>query len=315
MNYSDDDIMQAYYKEIGDVYDKNDNNYNIQYCEENREKLIEVNLKAVISIAKKYRGLGLSMEDLIGAGNMGLCVAFDKFKNNNTSLKDAIKEHIEEFGDDISYEMLNNIFCEYYSYGKIMDRFASKFKSGRCYNKREVLKWIDKNVKSPKFNSVANMWIRAYIINALNTQSRLIRKSISDIKKEAEEGKETYVNLDEPVGDNETPLGDLINIGDEEVLKIDIEQAHHEFSRVISMLFDGLRARERRIVCYRFGLGIPRPLKPNEIAEREGISIARVSQILQTAIDQMKKNYREKYYDKINPEELYDLIEGCGNYI
>ena len=45
---------QQYFKEINDIYVKNNHNYDIEYCPENRDKLIEMNLKSVISIAKKY---------------------------------------------------------------------------------------------------------------------------------------------------------------------------------------------------------------------------------------------------------------------
>jgi RNA polymerase primary sigma factor len=44
-----------------------------------RKRLIEKNLKLVVSIAKKSRGLGLSFEDLIQEGNIGLMKAVDKF--------------------------------------------------------------------------------------------------------------------------------------------------------------------------------------------------------------------------------------------
>ena len=60
---------QQYFKEINDIYNKHNNDYNIEYCPENRDKLIEMNLKAVISIAKKYQGLGLTLQELISAGN------------------------------------------------------------------------------------------------------------------------------------------------------------------------------------------------------------------------------------------------------
>src|SRR5918994_2644222 len=44
-----------------------------------RKRLIEKNLKLVVSIAKKSRGRGLSFEDLIQEGNLGLMKAVEKF--------------------------------------------------------------------------------------------------------------------------------------------------------------------------------------------------------------------------------------------
>src|SRR5918911_254744 len=44
-----------------------------------RQRLVEKNLRLVISVAKKYRGMGLPFEDLIQEGNIGLMKAVEKF--------------------------------------------------------------------------------------------------------------------------------------------------------------------------------------------------------------------------------------------
>jgi len=44
-----------------------------------RQKLIERNLRLVVSVAKRYRGCGLPFEDLIQEGNIGLMKAVEKF--------------------------------------------------------------------------------------------------------------------------------------------------------------------------------------------------------------------------------------------
>jgi RNA polymerase primary sigma factor len=45
-----------------------------------RQRLIEKNLRLVVSVAKRYRGMGLPFEDLIQEGNIGLMTAVDKFE-------------------------------------------------------------------------------------------------------------------------------------------------------------------------------------------------------------------------------------------
>ena len=45
-----------------------------------REKLINANLRMVVHIAKQYQGRGLSLQDLLQEGSMGLMKSVEKFK-------------------------------------------------------------------------------------------------------------------------------------------------------------------------------------------------------------------------------------------
>jgi RNA polymerase primary sigma factor len=47
--------------------------------EQARKRLVEKNLRLVVTVAKKYRGMGLPFEDLIQEGNIGLIKAVDKY--------------------------------------------------------------------------------------------------------------------------------------------------------------------------------------------------------------------------------------------
>lgn len=76
----------AYFNEINETKPlTKEEEYNLwkKYKENNdidaRNKLVSSNLKFVATIAKKYQGMGLSYNELIAEGNLGLIKALDKF--------------------------------------------------------------------------------------------------------------------------------------------------------------------------------------------------------------------------------------------
>ena len=80
-----DDSIRLYLKEIGNI-PLITAEREVAYaklieigCDESKQKLIEANLRLVVSIAKKYVGRGMNFLDLIQEGNVGLIRAVEKF--------------------------------------------------------------------------------------------------------------------------------------------------------------------------------------------------------------------------------------------
>ena len=302
---------QQYFKEINDIYNKHNNNYNIEYCPENREKLIEMNLKTVISIAKKYQGLGLSLEELISAGNLGLVIAWDKFDPNRSKLKDQVMVAIEPLPEEFSYEELISAVHTYMDYGDVKKKFTDKFQPHNTYTKKELLKWVNSNICNAKFNSIATMWIRAYILIEIDNNSRIVKKPKSEIYKDRETygayKKEVTLDIDAPVSsDSDTVFGDLLKMEDEAYSDLDVSEAYDIYKSNLIKLLDGVKPRDRAIFLKKFGIGLPRPMLPKEIADQEGLSIARISQIFQTVIEQVQQN-QVKY--NIDPDILFEAVK------
>lgn len=304
--------VQHYFKEINSVYNKHNNDYNIEYCEENREKLIEMNLKTVVSIAKKYQGLGLSLNELISAGNLGLIIAYDKFDPSRSKLKDDILNCIKELPNEFSYKELETVVSEYLKYGDIKKKFSDKFEhKNKIIEKESLIKWIHNNIYNAKFNSIATMWIRAYILIEIDNYSRVVKKPKSEIYKDRESfgayKKEITLDIDAPVADDSnSTLGDILKIEDDTSTDLDVNEAYDIFKNGLTQLLDGVKSRDRNIFLKKFGIGLPRPMLPKEIADQEGLSIARVSQIFQTVLEQMQRN-QVKY--NVDPTVLFEVVK------
>lgn len=302
--------VQNYFKEINTIYNRHNNDYNIEYCPENRDKLIEMNLKTVISIAKKYQGLGLSLNELISAGNLGLVIAYDKFDPERSKLKDDILECVKDLDEKFNYNQLEVAAGDYLKYGDIKKKFFDEFGGGKEIDKSKLLKWIDHNIYNAKFNSIATMWIRAYILIEIDNYSRLVKKPKSEIYKDREEygsyKKEVTMDIDAPIADDSnSTLGDILILEDDDYNEIDVNDAYNVFKGGLVKLLDGVKPRDRNIFLKKFGIGLPRPMLPKEIADQEGLSIARVSQIFQTVLEQMQRN-QIKY--GIDQNIMFDAI-------
>ncbi len=89
LNDGTDDILRLYLREIGNVprLTREEEAELAKRVEEGDEaakkRLIEANLRLVVSIAKKYVGRGVPLPDLIQEGNLGLMKAVEKYDRNH----------------------------------------------------------------------------------------------------------------------------------------------------------------------------------------------------------------------------------------
>jgi DNA-directed RNA polymerase sigma subunit (sigma70/sigma32) len=100
-------------------------------------------------------------------------------------------------------------------------------------------------------------------------------------------------------------MADVLCIEDDTESDLDVSDAYMVFKNGLNKLLEGVKPRNRSIFLKKFGIGLPRPMLPKEIAEQEGLSKARVSQIFQTVVEQIQEN-SVKY--NIDSDELFEAI-------
>lgn len=96
---------------------------------EAKNAILESNLRLVFDIAKRYRGRGVALPDLISEGNMGLIKAMEKFKPNmnvrfmsyavwwvRNSMSECIKNKITISSIEKGEDDLNNAVMENFQY-------------------------------------------------------------------------------------------------------------------------------------------------------------------------------------------------------
>lgn len=304
-------ITQTYFNEIGEIYKKYKGDPDMEYKPENRQKLIELNTKMVISVAKRYQGMGLSLPELISAGNVGLCVAWDKYDPKKAQLKDNVINAVSVLHDEFKAEELYSIIDPIITYGATRQKFEDKFERGKTYTKEELLDWVEKHVHNAKFSSTCMLWIKAHILIEIDNHSRVVKKPKSEIYKDKEKTgsyqRETLLNLDAPIaGNTETTFADTLGMEDDEKAELNIIESYDEYKDALSKMLEGINARDRFCLLSKFGIGFPRPLTPKEIAEEQGLSLARVSQLCISALQKMRKNAAK--YD-IDPSSLFEAVQ------
>lgn len=233
------------------------------------EKLINANLRFVISVAKQYQGKGLPLVDLIQEGNCGLIEASKKFDENRGFrfisyavwwIRQAIIKAISDQCRTIRVPM-SQIVCV----GKI-NKATEAFE--KTHGRKPSVEELEESTKLE-----ANK-----ITSALSS----INGSVS--LNSPFKGDDTGCLLDVIPNNNITPT-------DQEVSKNDLTDS-------IEYVLSKLSYRDRDIIRMSFGIGM-NPMPNEEIANRFGVGCERVRQIQHSAIKYIKKNYFEELKDLI----------------
>jgi RNA polymerase primary sigma factor len=225
------------------------------------KKLVEGNLRFVVSIAKNFMGWGVPLTDLIAAGNLGLIEAakrFDPDKNVKFIsyavwwIRQAIMQTIFQQTGAVRIPVKESLFI-----AKVKETYEKlKEELGREPTEEEVAKRLNTSVKKVK-----------------NTLS-IVRLPISLDMPLGEGGEEDFTLLDV-----------LSKKGTEDIEKELIEETIH---KELESMLDVLDEREKEIIKMRYGLDGEEPKTLEEVGEKLGISRERVRQLEQRALKRLK---------------------------
>lgn len=225
------------------------------------KKLVEANLRFVISVAKQYQNKGLALVDLIQEGNIGLIEAARKFDETRGFrfisyavwwIRQAIIKALSDQCRTIRIPA-NQVVCMN-KINKVIEQFEQQHGRKPSIGELEELTDIDHDTI-------------CLTMSAMNRS----------------------VSLESPIKDEDAScLLDIIpNDG---AVSTDAEVAKNDLSKEIERILSKLSYRDRDILRMSFGIGM-NPMTNEEIARRFGIGSERVRQIQHSAINYLRAKY------------------------
>ncbi len=232
-----------------------------------REKLLRANLRFVVSVAKKFRGQGLPLSDLINEGNIGLITALDKFEPEK------------------GYHFIS--YAVWWIRQSIMKAISEKGRAVRLpLNRSNELMQIQKAQKAIMHEKETQDPSVEDIAEATGLDSKLI----SDLLSVSGE----IVSFDSPVKkgeDSDSTFGDFI---EDESTGPEEEVISSSMKSAVRSLLSVLSDKERDIIEMRFGLNNKKPMSLKEIGEVYGLTKERIRQIEKRALERLRIASEEK---------------------
>jgi RNA polymerase primary sigma factor len=225
-------------------------------------RLIESNLKFVVSYVKKYRGMGLGLLDLINEGNVGLIEAAKRFDPTRNVrfisyavwwIRQAILHALSQ------YSRIYNIPQ------KLSDQISAMKK------KRAELK-VELGREPTRAEVAQRMGIAVEDIEDLAV---LEEKNVSLSDRLSDDGLE----VEDRISDDLSPPVEY------QIIKSSVEQQ-------IRAMIGGLDEKEAVVLKLRFGLDDDRPRTLQEIGDRLGLTRERIRQIEQKAMRKLSRSRR-----------------------
>ena len=228
-----------------------------------RDMLLQANLRFVVSMAKKYQGLGFPLEDLISEGNIGLTNAVDRFDVNKGCRL-------------ISYAV-------WWIRQSILSAICDKSRLIRLPMTRtaelvhiEQARKLIQNQNSPE--------AEVHEIAAFLEMEEDHIFKLLNLSKEA-------ISLEKPISiGSDSLLGDFIEASQYAAPDQIVEQSGLEDD--IESILNTLDKREAFIIRTRYGIGNYPVLSLQEIGKKLNISKERVRQIEQKALNRLQNPLR-----------------------